>query len=124
MKFDDVYLDENPFKFAVETPRGTIDIDELSSGEKEILNTYIHFHHLNPSDSIILFDEPDVHLHPELERRYLRILKTFAEGNQMFLTTHAPEMMIEAGSESLFTVDRKSTRLNSSHVAISYAVFC
>src|SRR5437660_7221938 len=23
-----------------------------------------------------------------------------------------------------FTVDRKSTRLNSSHVAISYAVFC
>src|SRR5690625_6259983 len=60
VRVDDVYLDQNPFKFAVETPRGTIDIDELSSGEKEILNTYIHFHHLNPSDSIILFDEPDV----------------------------------------------------------------
>src|SRR5207253_9819923 len=27
-------------------------------------------------------------------------------------------------SKGNFTVDRKSTRLNSSHVAISYAVFC
>jgi AAA15 family ATPase/GTPase len=104
MEFDDVYLDTNPFKFSIRTPRGVIDIDELSSGEKEILNTYIHFHHLKPKDSIILFDEPDVHLHPELERRYLRILKELSEGNQMILTTHAPEMMIEAGSESLFTV--------------------
>src|SRR5690625_3891493 len=29
-----------------------------------------------------------------------------------------------AGMELNFTLDRKSTRLNSSHVAISYAVFC
>ncbi|MEL1241508.1 AAA family ATPase [Flavobacterium flavipallidum] len=104
MQFDDVFLDTNPFKFSVNTPRGTIDIDELSSGEKEILNTYIHFHQLKPKDSIILFDEPDVHLHPELERRYLKILKQLSDGNQMILTTHAPEMMIEAGSDSLFTV--------------------
>src|SRR5690625_6714609 len=26
--------------------------------------------------------------------------------------------------DSLYSIDRKSTRLNSSHVAISYAVFC
>ncbi|WP_282016085.1 AAA family ATPase [Marinifilum flexuosum] len=104
MEFDDVYLDTNPFNFSIKTPKGTIDIDELSSGEKEVLNTYIHFHQLKPKDSIILFDEPDVHLHPELERRYLRILKELSSGNQMIITTHAPEMMIEAGSESLFTV--------------------
>src|SRR5690625_6383794 len=28
------------------------------------------------------------------------------------------------GATNTFRVDRKSTRLNSSHVAISYAVFC
>src|SRR5207249_11035732 len=28
------------------------------------------------------------------------------------------------GADGLFYVDRKSTRLNSSHVSISYAVFC
>src|SRR5256885_2662279 len=37
---------------------------------------------------------------------------------------HAP--MFQAGHLSLFCVnqDRKSTRLNSSHLVISYAVFC
>src|SRR5439155_4237565 len=30
----------------------------------------------------------------------------------------------QEGLDSLWEVDRKSTRLNSSHVAISYAVFC
>src|SRR5207253_3809539 len=36
-------------------------------------------------------------------------------------------MQLEAGAQPLstsFQLDRKSTRLNSSHVAISYAVFC
>src|SRR5690625_7116307 len=28
------------------------------------------------------------------------------------------------GTDEMHTLDRKSTRLNSSHVAISYAVFC
>src|SRR5437870_9750542 len=30
----------------------------------------------------------------------------------------------EVGGASMVRLDRKSTRLNSSHVAISYAVFC
>src|SRR5690625_6094074 len=34
---------------------------------------------------------------------------------------HAPQAIFRAGFRA---VDRKSTRLNSSHVAISYAVFC
>src|SRR5690625_6279382 len=34
------------------------------------------------------------------------------------------EALYNQPSAKAFTVDRKSTRLNSSHVAISYAVFC
>src|SRR5690625_4448348 len=41
---------------------------------------------------------------------------------------HVPVLPAEVSSRSMraetFTGDRKSTRLNSSHVAISYAVFC
>src|SRR5690625_5997921 len=33
-------------------------------------------------------------------------------------------MALHAGADILLLRDRKSTRLNSSHVAISYAVFC
>src|SRR5690349_23803783 len=34
------------------------------------------------------------------------------------------EELLQAKSETGFDIDRKSTRLNSSHVEISYAVFC
>src|SRR3712207_7855027 len=32
--------------------------------------------------------------------------------------------LLAVGSDHIFPVDRKSTRLNSSHANISYAVFC
>jgi len=104
MKFVDVRIDQSPFKYIIETPRGVIDIDDLSAGEKEVLNSYIRFHQLNPHGAVILFDEADAHLHPDLERRYLEVLRRIGEGNQLWLTTHSPEMMIAAGTESLYTV--------------------
>src|SRR5690606_41198449 len=42
----------------------------------------------------------------------------------MLLSAKHPELFIAAGSMSGVMKDRKSTRLNSSHVKISYAVFC
>src|SRR5690625_5340574 len=38
--------------------------------------------------------------------------------------SHAANSMVASISVSEISTDRKSTRLNSSHVAISYAVFC
>src|SRR5256885_17260416 len=35
-----------------------------------------------------------------------------------------PDVVQETLSYSVTTIDRKSTRLNSSHLVISYAVFC
>lgn len=70
MKFTDVYLDTSPFQFAISTSLGNIDIDDLSSGEKEILNIFIRFHQLKPKGAVILFDEADAHLHPDLDRRF------------------------------------------------------
>ena len=104
MEFVNVHIDSSPFKYIIRTPRGDIDIDDLSGGEKEILNTFIHFHQLHPKEAVILFDEADAHLHPDLERRYLEVLRSLGEGNQLWITTHSPEMMIAAGSESLYTI--------------------
>src|SRR5690606_40615682 len=41
-----------------------------------------------------------------------------------YLKTIDPETQSKCCMESLIIQDRKSTRLNSSHVKISYAVFC
>src|SRR5690554_3060252 len=56
-------------------------------------------------------------------------LVNFAEQNNVGLTIVGPEAPLVAGVVDKFEerglrIDRKSTRLNSSHVRISYAVFC
>lgn len=104
MRFIDVRIDLSPFRFIVQTPRGEIDIDDMSSGEKEVLNVFVRFHQLKPKGAVILFDEADAHLHPDLERRYLDALREASRGNQLWLTTHSPEMMIAAGTDSLYAV--------------------
>src|SRR5690625_6854646 len=43
----------------------------------------------------------------------------FTHSRPLFYPEHCPQALFTAGLR-----DRKSTRLNSSHVAISYAVFC
>jgi len=104
MTFRDVLIHDYPFEFVISTPQGDIDIDDLSSGEKEVLNTFIRFHQLNPRGAVILFDEADAHLHPDLERRYLDVLRQIGKDSQLIITTHSPEMMIAAGTDSLYTV--------------------
>lgn len=104
MKFKDVFIDKSPFEFVISTSLGDIDIDDLSSGEKEILNIFIRFHQLKPKGAVILFDEADAHLHPDLEYRYLEVLRQLGQDNQLLLTTHSPQMMIAAGTDSLYTL--------------------
>jgi len=106
LKFIGVDIAATPFRYVVSTPRGEIDIDELSSGEKEVLNVFVRFHQLRPQRSIIFFDEADAHLHPDLQRRYLEALRSLSKGNQLWLTTHSPEMMFAAGSSHLYTIAR------------------
>src|SRR5690625_5457595 len=51
--------------------------------------------------------------------RFLHLLQQQESSCMNFLTFHNA-----ANSHPCSVLDRKSTRLNSSHVAISYAVFC
>src|SRR5262245_26440094 len=44
--------------------------------------------------------------------------------NQFYFPLFTPGMLDEQGKAPLMKEDRKSTRLNSSHLGISYAVFC
>src|SRR5690606_40145173 len=44
--------------------------------------------------------------------------------NQTYLTTDRVELIFDMPLAEISSTDRKSTRLNSSHVKSSYAVFC
>src|SRR5690625_2441729 len=70
--------------------------------------------------------EPEIDS-PEILKQYIQQF-TDNESNWHMLTGYSQETIEELAREQFQTIvqkpDRKSTRLNSSHVAISYAVFC
>ncbi len=65
----------------------------LSSGEQEVLNIVFDFILRQPSDCVVFFDEPELHLHPELVNKLIATLKTVGEGNQFIFCTHSAELL-------------------------------
>jgi predicted ATPase len=91
--------------FPVETLAGNKhDLDELSAGEKEILYGYLRIRNSAPQYSIILLDEPELHLNPRLIRGLPQFYKKNlgeALGNQIWLVTHSDALLREVvGRES------------------------
>ncbi|WP_417593071.1 AAA family ATPase [Parasphingorhabdus sp.] len=68
-------------------------IDTLSSGEREVLNVAFDFILRKPTDCIVFFDEPELHLHPELLGRLIRTLQSSGKRNQFFFISHSPEVI-------------------------------
>jgi len=68
-------------------------ITALSSGEREVLNIAFDTILRNPSNSIIFFDEPELHLHPELSYKLLQTLRTIGPNNQLIFCTHSAEII-------------------------------
>lgn len=58
--------------------------------------------------SVLVLDEPDVYLHPDLQRRLVRVVDSFQ--CQVILATHAPEILAEAGKDSVVIIDRSKKR--------------
>lgn len=83
----------------------THDINQLSSGQREILMTYTHLEKLRPTGSIILFDEPELHLHAALQRRVISHLQRLLErgNNQIWVITHSEEIVGSTEYDSLFS---------------------
>lgn len=85
--------------FPVKTASGAIhDLNELSAGEKEILYGYLRIRNSAPRYSVILIDEPELHLNPGLVRglpRFYHEHLGVALDNQIWLVTHSDTLLRE-----------------------------
>ncbi|MDR6532039.1 putative ATPase [Caulobacter rhizosphaerae] len=99
---------DGSLSFPVRTQSGSEhDLDELSSGEKEILYGYLRIRSSAPRDSIILLDEPELHLNPRLIRGlpdFYRKHLGEALQNQLWLVTHSDALIREAVGKPGFNV--------------------
>lgn len=71
----------------------TREFNELSSGEREVVILTFDVLAQDPDDCLILIDEPEVHLHPELTFRLVKVLKSIGKRNQIFLFTHSADII-------------------------------
>lgn len=79
-------------------------LNSLSSGEKEVVTIVFDFLLRDPRDCIIVFDEPELHLHPELSYRLLRTLRDVGERNQFIFSTHSPDIITASLDHSVVFV--------------------
>ena len=95
-------------EFPVKTGNGNLhDLDELSADEKEILYGYLRIRSSAPKNSIILLDEPELHLNPRLIRNLPEFYRKHlgqALNNQIWLVTHSDALLREAVGKPGFSV--------------------
>lgn len=106
--------------------RTTDDLDDLSSGEKSIIQVFyplVEYRvkklldevrgssaveneealETTDTDAVVLIDEPELHLHPSLQIKVFDYLRGMAsEGTQVILTTQSPTLIEYATFEELY----------------------
>ncbi len=69
-------------------------IDGLSSGQKEVISTlFLIWSSTYKSPTVVLIDEPEMHLNMQWHANFIRKLKELAPDNQYILATHAEGIM-------------------------------
>lgn len=98
----EVNVKEQQIYYGLEGQR--LALDTLSSGEKEVVNIVFDFLLRAPKDCVIVFDEPELHLHPELSYKLLQALARVGERNQFIFSTHSPEIISASLENSVLFV--------------------
>lgn len=87
------------------------DIALLGSGTLQAIEILLNIYQQseqNKDINLILLDEPDSHIHRDIQRRLITVLTRFGEKNQIFITTHNESFIRSTSLEYLFHVHGKS----------------
>lgn len=82
------------------------DINELSSGEKQLFLRTLAIKMLNPENSIILIDEPELSLHPKWQQRIVDVYRKIGGNNQIIIATHSPHILGSVRKENIMLLDK------------------
>lgn len=92
--------------FTIENTSGQhVPEDNMSSGEAELVALAIEvlvFSRLSIVDKIILLDEPDVHLHPDLQNRFIKFIEALAiaKNFKIVIATHSTAIISSFSSRA------------------------
>lgn len=97
---------QDPRMLEYEDENGNLrSIYTLSSGEREVIGIGFDLLLTSPKHCVILIDEPELHLHPQLAFRLIQALLSIGEKNQFLLFTHSGELITSYADQQVFYID-------------------
>ena len=93
IKVSEISKDAKSIPIFTNSSGDKFDINELSSGEKQLFLRTLAIKMLNPENSIILIDEPELSLHPKWQQRIVYVYRKIGKNNQIIIATHSPHIL-------------------------------
>ena len=106
VKVEDISQDGRNITLFTNSSGDEFDINELSSGEKQLFLRTLAIKMLNPENSIILIDEPELSLHPKWQQRIVDVYRKIGENNQIIIATHSPHILGSVKKENIMLLDK------------------
>lgn len=116
--------------FAVQAKSGLpLDEANLSSGESELMALAIEvlvFSRQSTTDKLLLLDEPDVHLHPDLQQRFIGFVEKIASAHDLrvVIATHSTAIIGGFSKSADLQIAPISSRDQSEFFSFSRSKVC
>lgn len=108
----------SPREFQYKDKSGaTLSFNSLSSGEQEVVKVLFDVARKDIKDSIIIVDEPELHLHPTLTFKLIEALKSVGDhSNQFIFLTHSADLISTYYSTgNVYFIDSEQGGANQAH---------
>jgi len=80
-------------------------LSQLSSGEKQMLILLYTTIIQNNKECITLWDEPEVSLHIEWQRKLIRVIRELNPNMQLIIATHSPSILFEGWEKRALNIE-------------------
>lgn len=106
--FQNIQISEDLFKANVKTNEGKESIQRMGAGFKRLFVILFYLYH--PDYKILLIDEPELHLHPSIIKKFLKILDSNNLDTQVLMTTHHPTFVQAKYLSNIWRVARNKEK--------------
>lgn len=84
---------------------GTIELDMLSAGEKQLLYILLTVFLMDEQPAVLLMDEPESSLHIEWQEKLIKSIRKLNPLCQIILTTHSPSIFVSGWESKLVYIE-------------------
>ena len=106
IKVSEISKDAKSIPIFTNSSGDKFDINELSSGEKQLFLRTLAIKMLNPENSIILIDEPELSLHPKWQQKIVDVYRKIGKNNQIIIARHSPHTLGSVKKENIMLLDK------------------